>query len=262
MKASQLLSAALVLSSLLSSCDRNESVSKPSSRLQVRLTDDPAAFDKVNIDIREIHVNFNGDSANGWQVLPGVRAGVYNLLDLVNDKDTLLADAMIPSGRIQQMRLVLGENNSIEKDGKVYELKTPSAMQSGLKFNIHQDLDEGLMYVLLMDFDAGRSVTRTGNGNYVLKPVIRTVLNAAGGSIRSVVMPDSVRTFVYALKGSDTIAGTATSSNGSFLINGLAAGTYNLSLVPTDTFYISSKIEGVQVNIGQVTSMDTIKLAK
>jgi hypothetical protein len=34
-----------------------------------------------------------------------VNAAVYDVLKLVNDDDTLLADANIPSGKLHQMRL-------------------------------------------------------------------------------------------------------------------------------------------------------------
>jgi hypothetical protein len=38
--------------------------------------------------------------SNGWQSLDKVNAAAYDLLKLVNDDDTLLADANIPSGRL------------------------------------------------------------------------------------------------------------------------------------------------------------------
>ena len=45
--------------------------------------------------------------------------GLYNLMDLTNGRDTILADAEIPQGSISQIRLILGENNFIiTKDGE------------------------------------------------------------------------------------------------------------------------------------------------
>lgn len=260
MKAISLCFAAAVITATIISCNPDDSVSNGTSRLQVRLTDDPAAYDEVNIDVREIRINFDGDTVNGWKTLPGVKAGVYNLLDLVNDKDTLLADAMIPSGKIHQIRLVLGDNNTIRIGEDVYELKTPSAQQSGLKLNIQQDVVNGVSYVLLMDFDAGRSVTTTGNGGYILKPVIRTAMNAIGGSIRGVVVPDSIRTNIYAIQGTDTVAGTSSDLTGGFLIKSLEAGTYDLALVPTDTAVARKTISGINVQVGQVTTVDTVHI--
>src|SRR6476620_4396869 len=127
MKTRQLVFVGLLASISFVSCSRN-SDSSP-ARLQVRLTDDPADYDAVNIDIRDVQINLTSEDDKGWQSLAGVKPGLYNLLDLVNDKDTLLTEAEIPSGRIHQIRLVLGENNSVEWNGQTIPLQTPSAQQ-------------------------------------------------------------------------------------------------------------------------------------
>src|SRR5688572_18922495 len=119
------------------SCTKNDNGNdNGKANLQVFLTDDPGDYDAVNVDVQDVQINFSGDTSNGWQSLPGVATGVYNLLDLVDNKDTLLVNADIPAGRIQQIRLVLGDDNSIVVDGVESKLETPSAQQSGLKLNI------------------------------------------------------------------------------------------------------------------------------
>ena len=135
-----------------------------------------------------------------------------------------------------------------------------SAQQSGLKLNIHQDVTAGVLYKLLLDFDAGRSIHQTGNGKYMLKPVIRTSLVATGGSIKGFVLPNNFLTNVYAIQGPDTVAGTVTSS-GAYSIRGLATGSYNLSFVPSDTSYKLQTKTGVSVTTNVVTTVDTIRLA-
>ena len=99
----------------------------------------------------------------------GTNAGIYNLLDYQGDLDTLIGTAVLTAEEISQVRLVLGDENSIMVDSVLHDLKTPSAQQSGLKINIHAniaDLDE---YNLLIDFDAEKSVVEQGNGNYLFK---------------------------------------------------------------------------------------------
>lgn len=238
------------------SCSRSSDSS--SARLQVRLTDDPADYDAVNIDIRDVQINQTSEDDKGWKSLGGIKPGVYNLLDLVNDKDTLLTDAEIPSGRIHQIRLVLGENNSVSWHGETIPLQTPSAQQSGLKLNIQQDVTGGILYTLLMDFDAGRSIVQNGNMSLILKPVIRTVLQAAGGSIRGVVAPKELQTAVFAIQGTDTVAGTFTDTTGGFLIRALNAGTYTVAAVPKDGTTQPKNIGGVSVSDGVVTTVDTL----
>ncbi|HLF46601.1 MAG TPA: DUF4382 domain-containing protein [Chitinophagaceae bacterium] len=251
------------LSIVIVACQKGFSGSeKNKARLQVYLTDAPGDFEAVYIDVKDVKINVTGDSVNGWQSLAGVNAGVYDLLTLINDNDTLLADAEIPSGKIHQLRLVLGTENFVKVEGttQLIKLETPSAQQSGLKLNIQQDVENGILYTLLLDFDVSKSIHKTGNNKYMLKPVIRTVLQAAGGSIKGVVMPNSFQTAVYAVQGPDTIASTFTGTNGGYLIKGLAAGSYNLHYDPSDLSYMDSIRNNIVVITNKVTIVDTTVL--
>jgi len=242
------------------SCAKNEnSASSNKARLQVYLTDDPANYDEVVIDVQDIMINYSSDSSSGWQSMANVSRGAYDILKLVNDVDTLLGDAELEAGRIQQIRLVLGSNNYVVVDGQTYPLQTPSAQQSGLKLNIHQDVAAGVLYKLLLDFDAARSIVKTGNNRYILKPVIRTSLEAQGGSIKGYVLPNSFNTAVFAIQGTDTIAGTVT-ANGGYMLRGLPAGSYNLAFAPSDTTYNNETATGINVTVNQVTVVDTVRL--
>jgi len=242
-------------------CNKENSASADKARLQVYLTDDPGNYDEVVIDVQDIKVNYSSDTASGWQSLSNVRTGKYDVLKLVNDNDTLLGDAELNAGRIEQIRLILGPDNYVMVDGQKIALQTPSAQQSGLKLNIHQDVNAGVTYKLLLDFDAARSIVKTGNNKYILKPVIRTSLQAIGGSVRGFVLPDSVNTAVFAIQGTDTITGTYT-SNGSYMIKGLDAGSYTLAFAPSDTTYKSQNKTGITVTTNAVTTVDTVRLVK
>lgn len=254
--------AIFLVAAIVISCDKNDSNGKGSARMQVFLTDDPGAFDEVWIDIQDVRYNVTGDTVNGWQSLSGVNAGSYDLLRLVNDDDTLLADATIPAGRVEQIRLVLGPNNYVVVNGQQYPLETPSAQQSGLKLNIHQDVVDGVLYQVLLDFDVARSIHQTGNGRYMLKPVIRTTLVAAGGSIKGAVTPFTFQTLVKVFRGpNDTVATTFTDqTNGGYLVRGLPAGTYSIDFQPTDATYMDSVRTGITVTNGNVTVVDTMRL--
>ena len=102
--------AYLALASIaLTSCSKE----KANSRLTVYLTDAPAAYDAVNIEILGMEIKATTDGGeNGWQELP-VNAGIYNLLEFTNGMDTLLSTVELPEGRVSQLRLILGSNNSI-----------------------------------------------------------------------------------------------------------------------------------------------------
>lgn len=246
--------------SLFYSCSKNEtSATKGKSHLEVYLTDDPGNYDQVVIDVRDVKINYSNDTASGWKSLSQVNAGSYDILRLVNDKDTILGKTDLDSGRIEQIRLILGPNNYVKIGNQTYTLETPSAQQSGLKINLHQDVNAGVLYKLLLDFDASRSIVKTGNGKYILKPVIRATMQAQGGSVKGYVLPDTVQTSVFAIQGVDTVAGTLT-SGGSYMIKGLNAGSYTISFVPGDTTYKSQTKSGINVTTNNVTTVDTVRL--
>lgn len=243
----------------VASCSKKDKTTE--ARLQVRLTDNPPAdIKEVWVDIRQVEIIVNNGDP---YLLPGVHQGLYNLLDLTNGKDTLLADAMIPTGNISQLRLILGDNNFlVSHSGEKLALKTPSAQQSGLKVQIHQELSGGILYRLILDFDVARSIVQAGNsGNIILKPVLRIIsFVPSGGDIRGVVLPGIIPTAVYAIQGIDTIATSFTATPaGQFLIRDIPAGNYQLYFLPAVTTYQPVKKNAVVV-LGQVTVTDTIRL--
>ena len=111
----------------------------------------------------------------GWITLD-TKSGIYDLLKL---QDGVLADLVededIPVGKIGQMRLVLGSDNEVMVDSVYFDLATPSAQQSGLKFNLNQEFKAKTEYDILIDFDAEKSIVIQGNGSYSLKPNIKVI---------------------------------------------------------------------------------------
>jgi hypothetical protein len=102
-------------------------------------------------------------------------AAIYNLLDFQNGIDVLVANAMVSLEEIRQVRLILGEDNTVVVDGVEYDLRIPSSSQSGLKIQVCLDLTGTPQYDLILDFDAAESVRQIGNGQYKMHPVIRVV---------------------------------------------------------------------------------------
>ena len=241
---------------LFFSCDQaNEST----SYLEVRLTDAPGDYEEVNIDIQDVQVNA-GSGESGWKSLE-VNKGVYDILKLTNGLDTLLGKIELPAGRVSQVRLILGDQNSLRVDGATETLSTPSAQQSGLKLQVNADLLEGITYKLLLDFDAARSIVRAGNsGKHNLKPVVRTIAEASSGAITGLISPIESSPAVYAIVGTDTL-GTAFADqiNGKFLLRGLPAGTYKVTFEPK-TGYQPMVQESVAVSVGNVTNLGTVTI--
>ena len=225
------------------------------TRLEVRLTDSPGNYQEVNIDIQSVQVN-SSEGNSGWVSL-NIEEGVYDILKLTNGIDTLLGSIELPAGKIEQIRLVLGSNNSVKIDGQTIDLSTPSAQQSGLKLNLHANLTEGVTYKILLDFDAARSIVAKGNGTYGLKPVIRAIEEATSGAIKGTVSPVDATPAIYAIAGTDTVGTAFADETGKFLVRGVPAGTYTVSIVPSSG-YVTVDKTGVVVTIGNVTNLGAI----
>lgn len=154
----------ILFSFVFSACNKESST----STLHVKLTDAPGDWQEVNIDLKAVNVNFNDDST-GWVSLQTTDT-IYNLLGFQNGLDTLVAQGTVPAKTIKEIRLVLGNNNSIKVNGQTYPLTIPSGSTSGLKIKVNKKLDATLETIIL-DFDAGASVTSEQDG-FKLRPVI------------------------------------------------------------------------------------------
>jgi hypothetical protein len=265
----RLLSAALmaVFALTFSACskdgvDNNANNSNPNNPntsgkadVTMRLTDGPAEYDAVYLDIQAVELTMTGQSA---VTLTPVRPGIYDILHFKNGADTLLMRADVPGGNIEQIRLKLGSNNSVVIDGQSYALTTPSGQTSGIKLNLNQTLVAGNAYTFWIDFDAGKSIHQTGNGKYMLKPVIRAYSSLTDGRIKGYVMPLNSFATVYAINGVDTFAAIP-ETDGFFRIGGLPAASYSLwidSGIPTLQDAIIPNVAvtyGVENNVGTIT---------
>lgn len=137
--------------------------------LRIRMTDAPTALEEVNVDLQQVNIKFEKDSSS-WVAMQ-TKAGVYNLRGLQNGLDTLIAQGTYPYGKVKEIRLVLGSNNSVKEGGQIYPLTIPSGSESGLKIKVNKSLSTSLDS-LLIDFDAALSIKQEAEG-YKLRPVVK-----------------------------------------------------------------------------------------
>ena len=173
MKTKILIFSAILFASSIAFISCSKDKTEGTSRLNVRLTDAPTAYEEVNVDIREVRVKFSDDtlSNSGWVTLT-TYPGIYNLLAYQNGIDTLLGTGVFPTQVVKEIRFVLGPNNTIKDAGVVYPLTIPSGSESGLKIKVNKALNATLETIII-DFDAALSVKKEGTGDYKLRPVLR-----------------------------------------------------------------------------------------
>lgn len=266
--------AAMVVMLGFQSCD-NTDESNNTARVQLKLVDAPGDYLKVNVNIVDIQYN-HGDGEEGWASFGKPEDYPINvdLTTLIAGNSLLLTDQIIPSGMLNQIRLVLGDGNTLEIEGQteMMPLNTPSAMQSGLKLKMNTTLEPGYTYSFILDWDVQKSVVMAGtSGMYNLKPVIRVNAEVNSGSIAGnvsgEVLVDGLSDFnplenatvgVYTI-ADVYVAESGTDNNGDFLIQGLASGDYLLKIMDQEAYddYVSTPIT---VTVGAVNTIEPIVL--
>ena len=165
----------------LNSEDSENGIVPGKGTLKIYLTDAPGDYLEVNIIISKIEGHVAGDGEEGedkgsWEELKEWNGGLpVNLIEL-EDVSILLASLELEPNKYTQLRLFLmgGEEDAwlILSDFTKEPLEIPSVYQTGIKLNRPFEIVAGWITKLTIDFDAEKSVVKTGNGKYKLKPVI------------------------------------------------------------------------------------------
>lgn len=269
-KLTSFLLAAVAVTMFYSCNEDDDSQNENSARLVVHMTDAPGDYDHVYVDVQDVRIKADASTNDdeGWVSLENVQKGEYDLLSLTNGVTQLLADSEVPVGNLGQIRLILGPDNFVVLNGETERtpLSTPSAQQSGLKLNVNQQMEAGELYEYLLDFDVDQSIVQTGNGGYILKPVIRLSTVEGTGRIEGDVLPTvnaSGETFqiqVKATNANHTIT-AYTNANGGFVLHNVPAGTYRVIFTPEETSgYADLEKINVQVTSGATVDLGTIDL--
>jgi len=281
---------------LLYSCQKEKSADAPipegQQRIRIRLSDNPVNFDAVNVDIQRVEVlvvpdscgNNNNDDDDDdanennhhdndgdndgddrpcavWDTLE-IRAGVYNLLDLSNGADTLLANDFTRAGQIKKIRLTLGSQNSVMIDSVSYLLNLwdeHNRVTIKIKGEEIEELTPGDLQIWL-DFDAGRSIVRIRDNHFVLKPYLRIWLPDQTASIKGKIMPLEAEAVVSAVANGDTLIAIPDDDDGRFKIRGLKGETADILINATSNGYKDTTISAIQLQRGKDTDIGTIEL--
>lgn len=152
--------------------------------LRLLLTDAPAAFDHVWVDLEEIDVHASDGAADvdggtdadggtgdsdGWTTITVPKQRV-DLLTLQNGATMDLGGATIPAGDYDNLRFLV-TGGAVTVAGTDYDLTIPSGAQTGIKVPLGASFAADITSTITLDFDASRSIV-SANGSYLLKPVI------------------------------------------------------------------------------------------
>lgn len=268
-------------------CNRSTSAVQPTGQqtLALYLTDGPGLFDKVLVDIKSIKVlvdtstntrrhdtcdwdrrgidDRRKDSSFVWHDL-NIKAGVYDLLQLRNGADTLLADASITKGSIRLIKIEIGTNNSLVKDSVTYPVSLPAGAPNYVLIKTQgHEYDEYLpgRNRLWIDFDVARSIVQERNGAFYLRPVFHFFTKRASASIVGKITPQRDAKSVLTIYNATDTAYALPTPEGYFAVRGLKDGTYSVFINATSP-YLDSTINNVVVAAPKETSIGVIALRK
>lgn len=271
----------------------NRNIPEGQQRIRIRLSDNPVNFDAVNVEILRVEVLLIPDSCryrgegdgddddddgrchydherdgdhhnyrcSVWDTLD-IRPGVYNLLDLSNGADTLLANGFTVAGTIKKLRLTMGTQNSVVIDSVQYPLtlwNNYNRVTISVRGEDIEEIAPGDLQ-LWLDFDAGRSIVKLLNNRFVLKPILRIWLPAQTATIKGKVLPLSAGAVVAAYANGDTLEAIPDNDDGRFKIRGLKGTAADLFFNATANGYRDTTITGVPLQRGQETDIGTIRL--
>lgn len=256
-KIATMLIGLVIVINLFTSCDE-QIVSDDKAILTVNLIDTPASYDAVYVEVLGVEIRYDQQDSLVIE-LDSVLPTIYNLLELTGGNYAQLAENEINEGTINEIRLLLGENNSIVVDGDSTELKIPSGSQSGLKIKISQEITNTNLNQIVLDFDVSRSIHSAGNsGKYMLKPVIRAIVDDKFSTGISGTISPNERAKISTIMGIDTI-NSHTNKSGDFVLNGLIEGSYDLFIkIQGNSELKDTTLAGIEVIDGEITTLGTI----
>ena len=161
--------AIAVVSIIIAGCLEGNGSSSTTGRAVFTLSDAAADMGavtsiKVTVDTVQAH-----SEASGWTTVSS-SSKTYDLLELkASGKHVLLADAQLKEGTYNQVRLSISKVVVTDAQGE-HEAKLPS---SELKIIGNFVVKANTTSTVAFDFIADESLHLTGNGKYVLAPVVK-----------------------------------------------------------------------------------------
>jgi hypothetical protein len=234
---------------------------------------DQALIDVTTITVRR--ADLSGTSQGFYTIYDGPPI-TLDLLDLRNGAVQPLAQAPLPIGSYDQVRLIFSDAYLKLMNGNEYTtsagtLKLTSQATSGLKVNVTPPIEvvTDLTTTLLLDFDLTKTFhpipanDPLNASSYKLQPVIRATNRTTTGDVRGVITKDDGTGQQVGVEGAsvyilppgepdpaNAITTTASGPGGAWAVLALLPGTYDvLAEMPP----LQGRENGVQVFVGNVT---------
>jgi len=204
--------------------------------VNIRLIDAPGDFDEAWIEFEGVEL-FHGTDRQAvegqWIHIP------YDQVDrqvdvskLVGDGVLLLGRQEVPVGGIFKIRLLLGQDHYLTKEGKDLSLTLKDPEITVIEIDVNYRLERNLSYDIYVDFDLDRSIKGTTDTNrFLLEPKVRSFISNDRSIIKGKIQPAAAKPVVYAIHNKDTVT-TLSDAQGNYSLRGLDPGKYTIRILP------------------------------
>jgi hypothetical protein len=284
-----LLAASLLAAFMLifSACTKNGIDVNAGGKVSLYLTDGPGEFDSVFIDIQKVEVKIDTNSVYknedkrsdedddrddhqkrkddyGEWVNINFTPAIIDVLSLRNGVETKLGEANILTGTVRKIRITLGTQNRVVKNGVSSTLELRNETNNFLYVKLYdkhrQRSADSTSVSVWVDFDVANSIVEK-DGKFYLRPVLRPFNNRNFGEVEGKVLPLEAKAVVRITNGAGFNGVALPNREGNFKLRGLEAGTYTV-IVQGIPPYVDKVISNVVVTKGKETELGVITLTQ
>lgn len=164
---------------MVTSCSKDELDNHfDQTAITVKLKGADDNLQNLLIDIQEVQllVGTDENAPSDWVSLNILSKGVFNVSHLNSDNELLLVDAMtIPSGNVQKIKLVLGQDNAIIIHNQSQPLKSDIAELASSNI-IAKTLLSNKSYEFTLEFESDNSIIMNNDKSINFVPRMNTLI--------------------------------------------------------------------------------------
>jgi len=169
------LFALVAVAAALVACDgASGTLGGGGAQVRVLITDAPAdSIESAMVTISRVYLQPADDGGSPVDLLPASADPVtYDLLELRNGVEALLADGGVPAGTYEQLRLIVEDATVTLVPGATFSdgtttrtLTVPSGMQTGIKVRLDEPIvaEDGTLTIVVVDFDVNQNFVLQGD---------------------------------------------------------------------------------------------------
>jgi len=158
-------------------------VKEGTGTLVMKLTDAPPELNitEALVTISEVRVHYAGiNGTNGLWITVINESQTFDLIQLQNATE-FLGEVTLDAGWYTQIRLFV-ESALVTIDGEQYDLEIPS---KNVKLITPWLVQDNETLTLILDFDVYKSVHKTGNSRYIMRPTIKVIQEGGEGEFEA-----------------------------------------------------------------------------